>query len=104
MPKAEKPSATGQSIEELRKRYEMLNEKRIKVEAQRDGALEQLEQIRKAAIDQFKTDDIDGLREKLAALTGQNEELRADYEKSLNEIEKRLEQIESETEPADAAD
>lgn len=86
---------TGQTIEELRKRYEALNEQRIKVEAQREGALARLKQIRQSAVEQFGTDDLDQLRARLAELTSQNEKMRADYQRSLDDIETRLDEIEN---------
>ncbi len=84
---------SGQTIEQLKKRYENLNETRIKVQAQHESAAQQLEQLRKTAIDQFGTDDIEQLQARLAEMIRLNEQQRAEYESSLDAIEARLEQI-----------
>jgi hypothetical protein len=91
-----KRAASGQTIEELRRRFETLNETRIKIQAQRDSAMAQLEQVRKSAIEQFGTDDVGELRARLAGLLEENERLRAEYEQGLDQIESNLAGIEAE--------
>ena len=92
------PAAAGQSIEALRQRYEKLNETRIRIQARRESARERLDKLRESAVSQFGTDDMQELKRKLQAMQEENEEKRAAYEKSLNEIEEKLRQIEQESE------
>jgi DNA repair exonuclease SbcCD ATPase subunit len=88
----------GQTIEQLKKRFELLNETRIKIETQRNAAQEQLAQLREAAIAQFGTDDVEKLKAQLAEIKAENERQRAAYEQSLNAIDERLAQIDKDTE------
>ncbi len=82
-----------QTLEELRKRYEQLNELRIQAETRQKTALEQLETLRKTARDQFGTDDLPKLKEMLQQRKEENERKRADYQKSLEQIELKLAEI-----------
>lgn len=93
-----KPVADGQTIEQLKQRFEKLNETRIKIETQRNAAQEQLAQLRESAIAQFGTDDVEKLKSQLAEIKAENERKRAEYEKSLNAIDERLGQINKDAE------
>lgn len=87
------PRNSPQTLEELRKRYEQLNELRIQAETRQKTALEQLETLRKTARDQFGTDDLSKLKEMLQQRKEENERKRADYQKSLEQIELKLAEI-----------
>jgi hypothetical protein len=89
-------------IDLLKKRFEMLNETRIKVQTERDNALRQLKQLKESAVEQFGTDDPDQLRAQLAELLQQNENRKAEYEQSLDAIESNLREIDSESEQGEA--
>lgn len=88
-----KSAGEGQSIEQLKKRFEQLNETRIKIETQRNAAQEQLAQLREDAIARFGTDDVEKLKLQLAEIKTENERQRAAYEQSLNAIDERLAKI-----------
>lgn len=88
-----KSPKTPQSMEELRKRYEQLNELRIQAETRQKTAMEQLELLRQAAREQFGTDDLDKLKEMLELRKSENERKREEYQKSLEQIEAKLAEI-----------
>ncbi len=92
----------GQTIEQLKKRFDKLNETRIRVQHERDTAQAQLEQLRQNAIEQFGTDDVEKLQAQLTEIKQQNEQQRAEYERNLDDIESRLEQIQADTEQDEA--
>lgn len=82
-----------QSIEELRERYESLNQKRIVFQTRRDSAQEQLNELKASALEQYGTDDVDQLQKKLEQLKSENEVQRKKYQVSLEEIETQLDSI-----------
>lgn len=88
-----KSANTPQSMEELRNRYQQLNELRIQAETRQKTALEQLELLRQGAREQFGTDDLDKLKEMLEQRKSENERKRAEYQKSLEQIEVKLAEI-----------
>jgi hypothetical protein len=93
------PSSGGgggseQSIELLRKRFEALNEKRIAAETNRKTAEEALEKLRKKARDEYQTDDLAQLQQKLKDMIANNEKLRAGYQKHLDGVETQLAAVE----------
>ncbi len=95
MTKSSKGNAQ-QTIEKLRERYEDLNQKKIVFQTKRDTAKEQLESLKKAALEQYGTDDIVELQKKLESMKKENEQQRSKYQQSLDEIETRLANIEEE--------
>ncbi len=89
-----KSDAAQENIEQLRKRFEALNEKRIAAETNRKSAEEALEKLRKKARDEYQTDDLAELQKKLKDMIANNERLRADYQKHLDGIETQLASVE----------
>lgn len=93
-------SSDSQTIEELRQRYDELNQRKIVFQTKRDTALEQLDQLKKSALEQYGTDDVKELQKKLEAMKKENELQRSKYQDSLDQIESSLSEIEEEFEPA----
>jgi phage shock protein A len=83
----------SQTIEDLRKRYDELNEKKITAAANHENAQKQLDQLKAAAKTQWGTDDLEKLREKLAELEAENERKRSDYQAQLDKIEADLKEV-----------
>lgn len=88
------PGGGEQGIEELRKRYEKLNEKRITAQANRERAEKDLADLRKKARDEYQTDDLGELQKKLKEMIANNERMRADYQQHLDGIEAKLKAVE----------
>src|SRR5262245_1560510 len=88
------PGTPKQSIEELQKRYQKLNTRKIQAETNLENARMQLERLRKEAREKYGTDDVDELRNKLNQMTAENEEKRSKYQVELDGIERELEAVE----------
>lgn len=84
----------SQSIEELRKRYDDLNRKKITAEANHKTAQKQLDDLKAAAKAQWGTDDVDELRRKLKAMETENERKRSEYQEQLDKIDADLKDVE----------
>jgi chaperonin cofactor prefoldin len=82
-----------QSIEELRKRFDDLNTKRITAEANHKNAQKQLDELKAAAKAQWGTDNLDELRTRLKELEDENERKRSEYQVQLDKIEADLKQV-----------
>jgi len=82
-----------QTIEDLRKRYDDLNEKKITAAANHDNARKQLDQLKAAAKTEWGTDDLEELRRKLAELEAENERKRSEYQTQLDKIEADLKDV-----------
>lgn len=96
MAKSGKPaSGPKQTIEELQARFAELDKRRIQVATQLEGARKQLEELRQQAREQFETDDLNELKQKLEALRAENEKKRAAYQASLDAIDRQLAEIDS---------
>ena len=89
-----KQENSQQSIEELQKRYETLNTRKIQAEANRDNAKKRLEELQQQARERYGTCDVDELKEKLATMRQENEKQRNDYQRTLEKIEGDLEAVE----------
>ncbi len=87
-------SAEKQSIDELKQRYTVLHERKIKASTTLDHAKEQLDKLQKQAREQYGTDNVEELRAKLAALEAENERRRAEYQADLERIETELATVE----------
>lgn len=84
----------AQNIEELRQRYDDLNQKRIRTDANLQNARKRLEELKEQARKEFGTDDLDELREKLTEMKSENERKRSEYQESLDKIERELSEVE----------
>jgi phage shock protein A len=83
----------AQSIEELRKRYDDLNTKKITAEANHKNAQKQLDELKAAAKAQWNTDNLDELRKKLKKMEEENERKRSEYQGQLDKIEADLKDV-----------
>ncbi len=81
------------SIAELRTRYDQLNEQKIKIQTQCETVKERLDELKRSALEQFGTDDVQQLKKQLDKLNKENESKRVKYEKDLNAITDALNQI-----------
>ena len=86
--------AEAQNIEELRRRYDDLNQKRIRTDANLQNARKRLEELQEQARKDFGTDDLDELRAKLTEMKSENERKRSEYQESLDRIECELAEVE----------
>jgi chromosome segregation ATPase len=85
---------SAQDIEELRRRYDELNQKRIRTDANLQNATKRLEELKQQAREDFDTDDVEELREKLAEMKTENERKRSGYQSALDRIESELAEVE----------
>jgi len=83
------------ALEGLRKRYELLNKKRIEADANLANAAEALEQLRNEAREKFGTDDPAALQAKLAEIKAENDRKLTEYRGHLEQIEKQLSDVEA---------
>jgi hypothetical protein len=93
--KTEDQDQNQQTIEELSKRYQDLNTRKIQAEKNLKTAQKQLEELRKRAKKDHGTDDLDELKKKLNTLKAGNEAKRAAYQQSLDKIETDLAAVEA---------
>lgn len=85
-----KNSGESQTIEQLQARYEGLNEQKIKVSAQREHAQQRLEELKTQAKEQYGSDDVEQLAVMLKQMKSKNEEMRSQYQASLDGIDQDL--------------
>ena len=98
------PSKTSvQDMKELQKRYNQLNEQRIRAHEKLEQSTKTLAGLQKEAKDKYGTDDLSQLRQKLAEMTSENERKRAEYQRHLCDIENQLVQVEASHAEASAA-
>jgi prefoldin subunit 5 len=81
------------AIEDLKKRHKNLNEKRIQTETNLINAKKELENLKENAREEYGTDNLDDLKNKLTEMKEENEKKCRDYKEHLDEIEKNLEEI-----------
>lgn len=110
MPKATvAPSAEPQPIEELQKRYERLNTRKIQADTNLENATKQFEALKEELRKSYGTDDIAALREKLDTMRAENEAKRKNYQAELDAIDSALAAVEqkvaaTESSPANGAE
>jgi len=86
----------GQSIEKLQQRYDKFSTQRIRVQAQLEGAQKRLTELERQATEAFGTADVDALQQKLKKMKDENEKKQTEYQKSLDQMEEKLKQVEVE--------
>lgn len=100
--RAPKPSEEGRAeLDALRARHKALHDQKVAAEANLKRSQSDLERLKKKALAEYQTDDIDELRKKLDQMRAENEERRREYEKHLDEIEAGLEKVEQEHKAAE---
>jgi hypothetical protein len=83
-----------QNIEELKRRYDELNDKKIEAKTKLTSAQERLENLKKEAREKYDTDDLEELKRKLKEMKDENERKRAEYQAGLDKIERDLLEVE----------
>jgi len=81
-------------IEALKKRHRELDHQKVTAQAHLDSATKQLDQLKNEAREQYGTDDLNQLREKLDEMKRENEHKRVEYDRHLARIETELRKIE----------
>jgi chromosome segregation ATPase len=81
-------------IEALKRKHKDLERQKAMSEANLKTATDQLEALKEEARTKFTTDDLSELKKKLQEMKDQNEQKRANYQKHLEEIQSRLDQVE----------
>lgn len=88
-----KSSDASQTIEQLQARYDGLNEQKIKVNAQREHAMQRLEELKAQAKEQYGSDDVEQLSKMLEEMKSKNEKMRSEYQANLDGIDQDLAEI-----------
>jgi hypothetical protein len=83
-----------QTIEELTKRYTLLNTKKIQAETNLDNAEKELTRLKDKARSEYNTDNVDELKIKLEVMEAENERKRSEYQRNLDKIEAELNEAE----------
>jgi|GEM_PF-1170231 len=81
-------------IERLQGRHDSLKDKRIRAEERLKTAEEKLKSLRKQAKKEFGTDDLNELKTKLSGMQEENARRTREYTSALDEIERRLAEVE----------
>jgi predicted transcriptional regulator len=90
------PAHAGeQTIEQLQRRYQDLNTKKIQAETQRDGAAKRLAELKAQALEKYGTDDVGRLKERLTEIITENAAKRAKYQEDLDKIDQGLAAVEA---------
>ena len=89
------PSTPAQSLEELQKRFNSLNQQKIRAETMLENAQNRLAELKEEARRDYGTDDVGELRRKLEEMKAENERKRADYQSHLDTIETELSNLET---------
>ena len=82
-------------IDALKRRHRELENQKIAAETNLDRATEELDRLRNEAREQYGTDDLEDLRQKLEEMKSDNERKRYDYDRHLAQIETELGRIEN---------
>jgi chromosome segregation ATPase len=81
-------------IDELRRRYEELRDQRVAAETNLANANAQLEAFKQQARENWGTDDLDALKEKLEHMRVENARRQTSYREHLDQIESELKAVE----------
>ena len=82
--------SNSQTIEQLQTRFQRFSEQKIKIETQRDHALEQLDELKAQAKELYGSDDVEQLKSALQEMKESNDEKRAQYQEALDAIDEDL--------------
>jgi chromosome segregation ATPase len=88
-------SGSQQTIEQLQRRFESLNTKKIQAETSLQHAREQLDKLQREAREQYGTDDVAALQSQLDKMKADNEQKRISYQAELDRIENDLAAVEA---------
>lgn len=81
------------SIEKLTERFQTLHQQKIEANAHLQNAQKQMSELKAQALEEFGTDDLDELKQKLKDMELENERNRFEYQQKLDEIERNLESV-----------
>ncbi len=98
---AKADNGVKQSIEDLQKRFQKLNNQKVIAETQLKSAQDRLDELKKEARERYETDNLDQLRAKLKQMQDENERKRSQYQASLDTIESDLAEVERTYEATD---
>ena len=87
-------SEHDRSIEQLKKQYEALNERKIQTNTELKRAEKDLLELQTEATSEFGTSDVSELKSKLEKMESENEKNRMEYQKLLDKIEADLKAVE----------
>ncbi len=90
-------------IETLTAQFQKLNKSKIESERDLVNAEKNLNELKQKAREEYGTDDLQELKEKLEQIKAENEQKRAEYHQTLEQIEAELTQIEAEHQTTDAS-
>ena len=93
--KHQAPGHQPPDIDSLKRRHRGLENQKIAAQTNLDRAAEELDQLKRDAREQYGTDDLGQLRQKLEEMKRDNERKRVDYDRHLGQIENELSQIEN---------
>jgi len=88
-------------IETLTTHYQELNKRKIESERDLVNAEKSLDELKQQALNDYGTDQLDALKEKLEQIKAENERKRADYHQTLGQIETELAKIETDYQATD---
>lgn len=88
-------STLDTSVEQMKKRYELLSHKKTAAETNLKNAEERLRELQEQAERDYGTSDIGELEKKLEVMNAENESKTTQYEAHLNAIEQKLNEIEA---------
>ena len=86
-------TAAVNDIDQLRSRYEELTRRQTVCETRLDSASRELEELKAQARQQYGTDDLDRLEQRLAEMKRENQRLQEDYRAALDAIEASLKEV-----------
>ena len=90
MSKSKSIDAGSQTIEQLQSRFQKFSEQKIKIETQRDHAMEQLDELKAQAKELYGSDDVEQLKSTLQEMKESNDEKRSQYQEALDAIDEDL--------------
>lgn len=90
-------------IETLSEQFQKLNKRKIESERDLVNAEKNLNELKQQAQEEYGTENLDELKEKLKQIKAENERKRAEYHQTLGQIEADLTKIETEHQATDAS-
>lgn len=83
-----------QDIEQLKRRYETLRDKKTEADTLLRTAEAELEKLKAEARERYGTDDVEALKKKLGDMEAENRRKRQEYQALLDGIERDLKHVE----------
>ena len=84
----------SEPIDDLKKRYETLRDKKVAAEANLKTSTDELERVKAEAREQHGTDDLAALEKILEEMKQENQRKRTEYLAQLKEVEEKLPAVE----------